>query len=255
MTQACLIDLSTCMGCRGCQVACKQWNDLHAEKTAFHVPGGYTNPPTLSHTTFTVVLFSEIEDRSTLRWIFSKRQCMHCLDPACVSACPVSALSTTHQGAVVYDRKKCMGCRYCMLACPFGVPTYEWHKPVPHIRKCTFCADRLDHQIPLCAKTCPTAITYGNRDELIREATRRITTHPARYVDHIYGEREAGGTRWLYLSPVPFGLLGFPTDLGTTAYPTYTETALSTVPPLVVAGSAALAGLYWIIKRRDEADR
>ena len=251
MSRACLVDLTLCMGCRGCQVACKQWNGLDAERTGFHVPGGYQNPPTVSHATHTVVLFHEIEDPG-LRWIFTKRQCMHCLEPACAAACPVGAFSTTARGTVVYDRRRCMGCRYCMMACPFGVPTYEWHSPVPHVQKCTFCDDRPE---PICAKTCPTgAIEHGSRDELLSGARSRIEGDPSRYHPRIYGEREVGGTRWLYLSPVAFESLGFPT-LGTAAHVSYTAPALSTVPPLVVAGSAALTGLAWIIRRRDEAKR
>jgi len=256
VTRACLVDLTLCMGCRGCQVACKQWNELRAEKTGFHVPGGYQNPPTVSSTTHTVVVFHELEQppgsRGRVRWIFTKRQCMHCLEPSCASACPVGALSTGASGAVVYDRARCMGCRYCMMACPYGVPTYEWKSRVPRVRKCTFCDDRPE---PVCARTCPTgAIAFGTRDELLARARARMRDDPPRYHPRIYGETEAGGARWLYLSPVPFTLLGFPT-LGTAPFVSYAAPALGTVPPLVVAGSAALAGLAWIIRRREEGGK
>jgi formate dehydrogenase iron-sulfur subunit len=267
------------MGCRGCQVACKQWNDLPAEKTKFFAgTGGYQNPPRLSANTYTLVGYTEISKGSDLKWVFAKRQCMHCLEPACVSACPVGALKKMPEGPVVYEPEKCMGCRYCMMACPFGVPTYEWSKAVPYIKKCKFCANRIggewfdenlngramsEEEIlryklclgqPICIKTCSSgALKFGDRDELIAEARSRIAANPSKYINHIYGEREAGGTSWMYISGVPFGDLGFPENVGERPYPSYTETALESVPVLVAGGGAVLAGIYWVVQRRIAA--
>src|SRR3990172_9719033 len=122
MSRAVLVDLTKCMGCRGCQVACKQWNDLPAEVTKFFAgTGGYQNPPELYAKTFTLVEYTEIMKGENLSWVFAKRQCMHCLDPSCVSACPVGAMQRTAEGSVVSDSSKCIGCRTCLAVCPFGV--------------------------------------------------------------------------------------------------------------------------------------
>lgn len=249
MAKAMLIDASKCMGCRGCQVACKQWNDLPAEKT--HNWGSYQNPPYLSAKTWTLIQFNEVEEGGKLHWAFLKQQCMHCLHPACVSACPVSALQKMEDGPVIYDAKRCIGCRYCMMACPFGVPKFEWEKPLPLIRKCTFCADRLAEGLqPACAKTCPSgAITFGERDSLIAEAESRIRNNPDKYVNHIYGKEEVGGTSVLYISNIPFEKLGLPT-LGTEPVTAWSETAMVATPGVIVAAVAALSGIYWLTKRR-----
>jgi len=284
MSMACLVDTTKCIGCRACQVACKEWNDLPPETP----PGeGRTrsieNSSTFSSKTYTRVTFHEV--LGTGGWldraVSVKRQCMHCLEPSCASACPVAALKKTPDGAVVYDGQRCMGCRYCMVACPFGVPTLEWDKPVPYIRKCTFCMDRRQDaparwevngkplegetlerfrragQMPACAKVCPAgAITYGPRDQLLAEASQRIARQNVRgaswrYVEHIYGEKEVGGTSWLYISNVPFESLGFRTDLGDRPYPEYTKLALDAVPVAVIGVGLALGGVYWISQRRQ----
>lgn len=292
MNNACLVDTTLCIGCRACQVACKAWNELPAEKTELRATTvSYENPAALSSTTYTRITFHEILDEQGAleRSVFVKQQCMHCLDPACVAACPVSALKTIADdqngaGAVVYEADKCMGCRYCMLACPFSVPKFEWHKRVPEIQKCTFCADRLEaetaevelngvplgaesrdrfdesQRMPACVKVCPTAaIQFGERDQLIAEGWRRIAEQNSRsdswhYVDHVYGENEVGGTRWLYLASVPFNELGFRTDLGEQPYTAYTNAALARVPPAVVGVGAVLGGVYWVLQRRTEVD-
>ncbi|HEY64476.1 MAG TPA: 4Fe-4S dicluster domain-containing protein [Caldilineae bacterium] len=250
MAKGMLIDLTRCIGCRGCQAACKQWNNLPAEMT--YNWGSYENPPRRSARTWTTVTFHEMAESDRFAWVFAKRQCMHCEEPACTAACIVGALRKTSEGPVVYDDRRCMGCRYCMMACPFGVPTFEWDKPVPYIRKCTLCADRLAEGMdPACAKACPTgAIRFGDRETLLEEARARVQAHPDKYVDHIYGEKEAGGTSILYLSSVPFDKLGFPA-LEPRPMPRYAEVAMASVPPTIVVVSVAMGGIYWVIKRRE----
>jgi formate dehydrogenase iron-sulfur subunit len=251
MTQAMLIDLTRCIGCRACQAACKQWNGLPAEATDNW--GSYENPPRRSAKTWTTITFNEVDDGDKFAWVFAKRQCMHCQEPACTTACIVGALQKTPAGPVVYDDKKCIGCRYCMLACPFGVPTFEWNKAVPYIRKCTFCTDRLETGMaPACSKACPTkALLFGERDELLQVGHARIEANPDKYVDHVYGETEAGGTSKLYLSSVPFEKLGFPT-LGPERISRDADVAMTAVPATVVVVAAAMSGVYWIAKRRDK---
>jgi formate dehydrogenase iron-sulfur subunit len=246
-----LTDLTRCIGCRSCQVACKQWNRLPAEIT--QQTGTYENPPRLSSKTWSLVQVREVSYNGGIAWSFAKRQCMHCQEPACAAACIVGALHKTAEGPVIYDDYKCIGCRYCTLACPFGVPTFEWDKAIPYIRKCQMCADRIaEGWTPSCAKACPSsAITFGERSALLQDARARIQAHPDKYVDHIYGEHEVGGTSIMYISHIPFDLVGFPT-LGSEPVPRYAEVAMAAVPPAVMVVSAAMAGIYWITRRRDK---
>ena len=254
MGKAVLYDANKCIGCRACQVACKQWNELPAEVTTNR--GTYENPPRMSAYTFTKIHFTELEHNGKFQWVFAKLQCMHCEHPACVTACPVGALVKTPDGPVIYDDRKCIGCRYCMVACPFGVPNFEWDKPIPWIRKCTFCADRQAAGLkPACVTTCPTgALEFGEREELISEGWRRIKAAPDEYVDHIYGEKEAGGTSWMYLSPVPFDKLGFP-SVSSDSVTINAERAMGAVPPVLLAVAAAMSGFYWLFKRREKMNQ
>jgi formate dehydrogenase iron-sulfur subunit len=254
MSAGVLVDLVRCMGCRSCQVACKAWNDNAGEITL--CLGCYDNPPDYSADTWSLIQFNEVELGSDLHWVFIKRQCFHCEHPACASACPVQALHKQENGPVVYDAGRCIGCRYCMVACPFHVPRTDFNEVLPLIEKCTFCADRLSEGLePACVKACPTdALVFGEREELIAEARRRIAARPGKYIDHIYGEHEAGGTSWMYLSSVPFSMLGdaFP-DVGKEPVPELSE-ALATfgTPIALLAVAGALAGVYSITKRRAE---
>jgi formate dehydrogenase iron-sulfur subunit len=250
MSKAVLIDITRCIGCRGCQAACKQWHDLPGELT--HNTGSYQNPPWVSGKTQTMVTFNELEYHGKLNWVFAKRQCMHCEHPGCASACTVGALRKTSDGAVVYDAHKCIGCRYCQYACPFDVPAYEWDEVLGLIGKCDFCVDRKAEGLePACVKACPTnALQFGDRDALLAEARRRIAADPTGYVNHIYGEHEVGGTSKLYLSGVPFAALGFPT-LRDEPVSAYTEAIMRQTPVIAVTVAAGASALYWIIKRRE----
>jgi len=277
--KATLVDITKCIGCRACQVACKQWNDRDGEVTEFQSELGFQNPATLSAKTLTLITFHELPDEKApggLHYLFTMRRCLHCLEPACASACPTTALTRQPDGPVTYDANKCIGCRYCEWACPWGVPTAEWDSLAPKIQKCTHCADRADQPIPLlfngqalsadeskryrdnivvpaCVKACPAdALLFGTRDDVLQEARNRVSKHPEKYIDHIYGEKEAGGTSVLYLSSVPFGKLGFP-DVGNKAYPGFSSLAIHAVPPAVLALGALLGGTYAFLKRRAAA--
>jgi formate dehydrogenase iron-sulfur subunit len=246
-----LSDLTRCIGCGWCQQACKEWNHLPARQASD--PGSDRDDPCLSAETWTLPELKEIEENGQRYQVFVKRQCMHCVDPACVSACPVGALQKLDNGAVVYDCTRCIGCRYCMVACPFGIPKFEWQEPQPRIRKCTFCFDRqADGLEPACAAACPTgALAFGDRDALIAEAEARIQAEPDRYVHHIYGQEELGGTSWMYLSPVPFEALGFP--MVSTEPVTSLSEAVATYGTAGVAASVTLllGGLYYWFNRRQ----
>lgn len=243
-----LVDLTRCIGCRGCQVACKSWNNCAAGPTRLDVD--FTNPKELNSECYTNVAFVEIEHEAMLdRW-FVKNQCMHCKDPACVSACPVGAFSKTPEGAVDYDYSRCIGCRYCMVACPFNVPKYEWEKTSPAIRKCNFCADRLaTGRPPACVKSCPTrSMFFGPLDEVEQEAEKRLRENPGKYVNHIYGKEEAGGTQWMYISPIPFEQLGFRTGIPPVRLPVLTWNMLGSIP---VKAGALVVGLSLIAAFRN----
>jgi formate dehydrogenase iron-sulfur subunit len=243
-----LFDATSCLGCKQCQVACReQRSSVDAGVDAKDVD---TSPDDLSADAWTIIkLYEDEEDKSI--YSFVKVQCMHCVDPACVTACPVGALQKTESGPVIYDSDLCIGCRYCMAACPFDVPKYEWEKVFPLIKKCDFCADRQEAGLePACAEACANdVLKFGKRSELIEEAKARIEENPDRYVDHIYGEHEAGGTSKLYLSRVPFDKLGFP-DLEDTSLPDLTWPWMSAIPGVVLGVGGLMGGVYWVSKRR-----
>jgi formate dehydrogenase iron-sulfur subunit len=253
--KAFLIDTTKCTGCRGCQVACKQWNQLKAEKTTFFSGEGYQNPPLMSEFTFTRIKFRDYQKDGQNEFAFYKEMCMHCNDPACASVCPVGAFKKSSLGPVIYDDKKCIGCRFCMIACPFGIPKYEWSKAFPLVRKCTGCYSRIKEGLePACATACPTAITYGTRDEMLKEADKRMKAKPGRYFKKIYGKEEAGGTSIFYLTHQPLDELGFK-PVTSRALPSYTWDALRLVPGIFLTVGGTLSALSWFTHRKERLRR
>jgi Fe-S-cluster-containing dehydrogenase component len=245
---AMLNDTTRCIGCQACEQACTEKNyfpepEAKPEKEKQRSTG----------TEALAVVNAHATDKGT---VFVKTQCMHCDQPACVSACLVNAMYKTDEGPVIWKEDKCMGCRYCMVACPFDMPKFEYGSLNPEIRKCIMCFDRIGAgDIPACADACPQeAILFGTRAELLEIARRRIAAHPTRYIRHIYGEHEVGGTNVLYLAGVPFEQLGFRTDLGTTPYPEYTKTFLYSVPLALLLAPAFMLGLRQATKGKNDKD-
>jgi len=225
----CLIDTTLCVGCRKCEQACNERHNLAQPQQSFEELSVLEKERRPDEHSYTVVNKYYPHSIGALTWrkrpTFVKFQCMHCNDPSCVSACIVGALVKQPDGAVTYDVSKCIGCRYCMVACPFQIPAYEYHNPLtPEVRKCTFCFNYLQKgQLPACAQVCPReAITFGKQLELLKLARWKMKRYPGKYVDHIYGEYEVGGTSWLYLASEPFEKIGFP-KLGVKAPPRLTE--------------------------------
>jgi Fe-S-cluster-containing dehydrogenase component len=206
-----LYDATKCIGCRACMPACQNANGLTPDRGG---SGGlYMQPDTLNaHTKNLIKLYTAADGHEKS---FIKQQCMHCVDPACVSGCPMNALHKEPLGVVGWTSSLCIGCRYCQIACPFNIPKFEWDRVNPKIVKCELCRHIVgvsDSQ-PACTKVCPThAVVYGKRTDLLAEAHRRIQADPGKYFeDRVYGEFEAGGTQCLILSHVEFANLGLPT--------------------------------------------
>jgi len=248
-----LTDITRCFGCRRCEEACNKANNLPAPETSFEDKSVFEKERRTDAKTYTVV--NRYANPKTGEPVYCKVQCNHCIEPACVSACPVGALEKSPEGPVTYNENVCIGCRYCMTACPFYIPAFEYFDAgSPAIQKCFMCYDRISKgEVPACATECPVeAITFGKRSELLKLARDRIRNKPEKYIDHIYGEHEAGGTDWLYISSVPFEELGFPHDLETTPYPELTREFLSGVPLVLMVCPALLGGLYLLSKRREQ---
>jgi formate dehydrogenase iron-sulfur subunit len=239
-----LVDVTRCIGCNQCVDACVAANELRDTK---HMPQQAS------------------DGLSADRWLsivqspdggFVRKSCRHCLDAACVSACPVGAMTKSAEGVVLYDGEKCIGCRYCMMACPFGIPRYEWDSAAPLIRKCTFCYERLtEGKMPACVEGCPEqALIFGERDELLALAHERLRQVPNDYLQRVYGEFEVGGTALLYISNIPLNFLGFNGPPQEEAYPELTWEWLSKVPAVTVGAAGLMTGLFWIIGRRMQAE-
>ena len=239
MAKALLYDSVLCVGCRLCEAACSEkWKLPYNDEIA-------ATEKTSAVKMTTVITHG---DR------FSRKLCMHCIDPACASVCPVAAFEKTASGPVVYHEEKCMGCRYCLMACPFQVPSYQWNARLPLVKKCNLCAERVGFGgITHCSEACPTEATItGERDELIKIARERMEASPGQYHPAIYGLQEVGGTSVLMIGAVPFEQLGMPANLPKEPLPDYTWAALKHVPDVVVLGTVLLGGIYWITHRREE---
>ena len=250
-----LHDSSLCIGCRKCESACHKVNAdvLPEPKRSFEDLSVLNEKRRTHRDSYTVV--NKYAAPGQTGPVFRKQQCNHCLEPACVSACLVKALIKTPEGPVVYKSDLCLGCRYCMVACPYYIPAFDYHNASnPLIYKCTLCAPRLaEGKLPGCVEDCPTgALVFGKRDDLLRLAGGRIARNPERYVNHIYGEREMGGTSWLYLSPVPHTLLGQP-ELGARAAPELTAGMTGLAAMIVGLWPAVLGGMYAIGKFMDKS--
>ena len=249
-----LFDNTRCIGCRKCEEGCNRVNELPAPDKAFDDLSVLEKPRRTHAGTYTVVNRYQGSPAAGGP-VYRKIQCNHCLEPACASACFVRAFTKTPTGAVTYDESVCVGCRYCMIACPFEIPSYEYDKALtPSVTKCTLCHPLIvKGLLPGCVEICPTeALTFGRRKDLIRLAWERIQQHPGRYVDHVYGETEMGGTNWLYISGAPFHEIGMREDLGATPAPMLTKGALSAVPIVVGMWPVLLAGIYAISKRKEK---
>jgi Fe-S-cluster-containing dehydrogenase component len=234
-----LYDSTKCIGCQTCTVACKKANNLPADTTTFG-GGLYDAPLSLNERSKSVIqLYKDGEQHA-----FVKKQCMHCVDPACVGACMLGAMHKGKFGVVEWDPSTCVGCRYCQMACPFNVAKFEWTKALPKIVKCELCKDRLaEGKQPACTEVCPRgAVIYGKYTELLDEAHRRLQQSPDQYVQKVYGEKDLGGTQVLYLSNVEFEKLGFRFD-NTTPVPEVQQT----VQHGIYKGFAAPVALYALL--------
>jgi len=251
-----LTDVSKCIGCRSCEKGCNAQHELPKPDEPFEDLSVFDEKRRPTAKAYTVV--NRYDVKGAVEPAFRKQQCNHCNEPACASACFVRALYKTDEGPVLWDKDLCVGCRYCLVACPFYVPAYEYDDPItPRVMKCTMCHAKFTQGkgAPACAESCPTeAITFGKLSDLLALARDRIRKNPDRYVDHIYGQHEIGGTGWLYISHVPFEEVGLPMDLGSKAYPEYTKSALGWIPNIVVLWPVLLGGVYALARRRDKLD-
>lgn len=282
-----LYDSTLCIGCRACQVACKRANGMPIDipETYEAWNGGTWDTPTdLSGDTLTVIQVyqdgtMEVKDRETDGFAFIKRQCMHCTDASCISVCPVSAMTKDPvTGVVTHHPDRCIGCRYCVLACPFGVPRYEFDNPFGQIQKCQLCTNVPDRDIPACADVCPTGATlYGRTTDLQQEAERRLGMAPgetyqfprgalgddrasheapiAHYQSAVYGEQILGGTQVRMLAGVPFADLGMPHDVPDYSYASITEGIQHTLYKYFIAPAVLLAGLVYFAYKNARSHR
>lgn len=249
-----LHDTTLCVGCRSCEDACNKVNDLPQPEKPFKDLKVLDEKRRTDSAAYTVVNKYE-SSKNPETPVFRKMQCNHCLEPACASACFVKAFKKTKEGAVIYDASVCVGCRYCIVACPFNIPTYEYDKVLtPRVVKCTLCHPRLkEGKLPGCVEACPVeALTFGKREDLLALARERIRRHPDRYVNHIYGENEMGGTSWLYISGEPFEQIGMREDLGITPAPNLTSGALAVVPMVAGLWPLFLTGAYAMSRRKEK---
>ncbi len=255
-----LVDTTVCIGCRNCEWACKTAHGLPTEPLDSYSDRSVFKEMRRPNEKALTVVNQYQNPKNELLPIDVKVQCMHCDHPACVSACIVGALSKQENGSVVWDTDKCIGCRYCLVACPLQVPAFEYHTALnPQIRKCDFCFERTkEGKLPACVEICPVeALTYGSRNDLVRIAREKIKRNPDRYLNHIYGEYEVGGTSWMYLAGIDFPKLNFP-KLGENPAPGVSESIQHAIfayfiPPIMLY--ALLGGIMWMTKDKKDTGK
>ncbi|GAB4321377.1 MAG: 4Fe-4S dicluster domain-containing protein [Candidatus Sumerlaeia bacterium] len=248
-----LHDIYLCIGCRSCEEGCNLAHNLPQPDKPFKDTSVFEHKRRTTPRAFTVVNRHDVGPSEEKPETYVKTQCNHCIEPACASSCFVKALNVTPEGAVTYDASVCVGCRYCMVSCPFDIPTYEYDEPLtPRVRKCNMCYDRIrEGRLPGCVEVCPVqSLVFGRREDLLQVARERIRQHPDIYVNHIYGEHEVGGTHWLYISHIPFEQLGFRMDLGSKPAPEYTKGFLGAVPLVDILLPGFLIGA-WAMTREN----
>ena len=250
-----LLDTTKCIGCRACEEACNAKWSLPKPEVPFSSESVFEKKRDTTPEAYLVVNRVQNE-KSPEKPIFVRKQCMHCTEPSCVSACLCKAMEKIPEGPTVYHKDRCMGCRYCMVSCPFDIPKFQYDSPSPFVQKCIGCYDRVvKGEQTACADACPTGATlFGKRRDLIEEAKKRIYQNPDRYYPHIYGEHEVGGTGYMYLSAVPFEKLAFRTDLGTKNYPGLTSGFLSSVPLVDILWPAVLFGFNYLISDKSDQE-
>ncbi len=238
---AILVDITRCTGCEQCVDACIEENGC--DPVQAQVDRATTKDGLSQHRLLSVPMIDQGR--------FARLSCMHCLEPACVSACLVGGLTKTADGPVIYHPEKCIGCRYCMLACPFHIPRYEWDEPVPFVKKCTMCFQRQEEgKVPACVDACPNdVLTFGDRDELLAKAHRTIAQGGGRYLPRVWGEEELGGTSVLYISDVDLDVMGWP-EPESESIPHITEPLIAKTPTIGLTVMGSLLGINWVIRRR-----
>jgi formate dehydrogenase iron-sulfur subunit len=252
--QTMLIDAAKCTACRGCQVACKRWNGLTAQKT--HFTGTYENPISPSGSTWSEIAFNEVSRGGKVLWLFLKRQCMHCGDPGCMKSCPVPGAirKDPDTGAVVFDDKLCSGCKYCISFCPFEIP--KFHKESQTAKKCTFCFDRITNGLrPACVETCLSgSLDFGPHEDMMAKAEKRLgeigKDHPEA---NIYGDKVMGGLGVLYLLPFSPALYGLPLNPEAAWYLPYWKEILKPVGAFAIGFAVVSSGLSWLLSLRNKA--
>jgi Fe-S-cluster-containing dehydrogenase component len=249
-----LHDTTLCVGCRSCEVACKEVNGLPPSEVPLDDKSAFDDYRRTTDTAYTVVnRYREATEDAPP--VYRKQQCMHCNEPCCASVCFVKAFTKTPEGPVLYNPDVCVGCRYCVMACPYYALAYEYEEAfTPRVVRCTMCYPRIKEGLdPACADACPTgAITYGKRDDLIQVARDRIRKHPDRYIDYIFGEHDFGGTSWLVIGGLTSGELGLHDDASHIPLPELTSGFLSAVPLVLTMWPGLLLGFYAFTKRREK---
>ena len=277
-----LVDLTKCVGCDSCVVACKLYNNNKWVENRNPYPAPASGEDALlADENWTIVKKRRICTQTGERvnrdehpvprsdgseaWRYVKWQCLHRKHPACVSSCFATSFRQTEQGAVIYYPLTCAGCRYCMLACPFSIPKFEWDNPLPMLTKCSMCNARIENgDAPACVAVCPTDVMkYGNYQDVLREAKAILAKDrqflrtmyseaqvdeilSRNYVQHIYGEKEAGGTLWIYISDKPFESLGFRMTIPMREIPRYSEWYMTWAPKVLVGLAGVLGVVYFI---------